>query len=338
MPKKNKSVSVVKAEKKKQKKPNKTSKKKLIDKKIELVVGAIVNQEFDLIYDAVSISAEEIESLESEESDECPIEDDSVVDVVKYKRKDVKTVFEMNEVNHPLMGTPTEVRKELDSLAIRLQRRPRDQAAFLKIVCYMHKYILGLVFRKYNYVRGYDDKDVYQEALIALFKKAVPSFKRGKGMSFLNFAKMCINRHLITMLNASCNRRKDMPLNTSISLDHSPMNHNEEDDDSCLLSNIIPDTVNGKPPFTDITRSESFDKTLGSLMSLLSPFEQAVLNEYLQDKSYREASKSVAKVYGKKCNERSIDNALLRIRKKAMSLKSELGEESLPLVFGNRES
>lgn len=246
--------------------------------------------------------------------------------------RDLRTVFDVDLVEDPLVGSPTDVREDLDALALRLQKHPRDQVAFLRIVCYMHKYILGLVFKKYPFVRGQDEKDIYQEALIAIFRKAVPSFRLNKGMSFLNFAKMCINRHLITILNASRNRRKDMPLNTSVSLDHAPAGH--EDDENCTLSSIIPDTVHGKPPFTEMARSESFDRTFTAINAVLSDFERAVLMEYLKDKSYREASRAVSKVQGKRCNERSIDNALLRIRKKALMLKKEMGDDDLPLVFG----
>jgi len=339
--KKAKSVQVKRPALKNQKKKINGLKRHGIDKTVKLVAGAIASEGFDLVYHALEVAVE-IDEDEVDETDEVEINtalpsELLIADEVKPVRRDCKTVFDMDDVEDPLIGTPMEVRKELDALAMRLQRKPKDQAAFLKIVCYMHKYILGLVFRKYNYVRGHDDKDIYQEALIALFKKAVPSFRKGKGMSFLNFAKMCINRHLITILNSSRNRRKDIPLNTSISLDHAPPGR-EDDDDSCLLSNIIPDTVHGKPPFTEITKSESFNRTLGTLSSLLSPFEQTVLSEYLKDKSYREASKSVSKICGKRCNERSIDNALLRIRKKAMTLKHGLGEEELPLVFGNVET
>ena len=203
----------------------------------------------------------------------------------------------------------------------------------MKIVSYMHKYILGLVFRKYNFVRGHDDKDIYQESLIALFRKAVPSFKKGRGMSFLNFAKMCINRHLITILNTSRHRRKDMPLNTSVSLDHAPSGMDDEDG-SCSLSNIIPDNAPGCQPFFEMARSESFEKTLSALTSVLSEFEKAALMQYLQDRSYREVSKNLTKIMGRKCNERSVDNALLRIRKKAMTIRDELDEDTLPLLFG----
>jgi len=304
------------------------------DRTIKTVAETVSTDKFEFVYESVveAIEEDQINSMSSSS-------EDFVIDTPKKRsKKDMKTVFDMNEIDDPLLGTPTEVRKELDELAFNLQRNPVDQDSFVKIVCYMHKYILGLVFKKYSFVKGYDNKDIYQEALIALFKKAVPSFRKGKGMSFLNFAKMCINRHLITILNASLNRRKDMPLNTSISLDHAPIGNDNDGDDSCILSNIIPDTVHGKPPFTEMARSESFDRTLNTINSVLSDFEKEVLVEYLKDKSYRDAAKAMSKKYGKKCNERSIDNALLRIRKKALALKDEFGEDSLPLVFGNVES
>ena len=308
-----------------------------IDEQIKLVAEAVKEDGFEFVYDSVSSAASKGSDSSSSTSSDDFSDPDGTTSPVKRQRSELRTFFDVNNVDDPLIGTPTEVRKELDALAMRMQKRPKDQEAFLKIVQYMHKYILGLVFRKYSFVRGHDDKDIYQEALIALFKKAVPSFKRGKGMSFLNFSKMCINRHLITILNASRNRRKDMPLNTSISIDHAPAGH-DEDDESCLLSNILPDKEHGKPPFTEMARSESFDKTLASIGKVLSGFEMDVLKEYLRDRSYRDAARAVSKLYGKRYNERSIDNALLRIRKKAALLKDELGEDALPLVFGQVES
>jgi RNA polymerase sporulation-specific sigma factor len=305
-----------------------------IDRTIKIISDTISIDKFEFVYDSVIEAIEEDDQTFGISSSS-----EDIIDVLpRTRRRDIKTVFDMDEIADPLTGTPMEVRKELDNLAFKLQKNPLDQASFVKIVCYMHKYILGLVFKKYSFVKGYDDKDIYQEALIALFKKAVPSFRKGKGMSFLNFAKMCINRHLITILNASINRRKDMPLNTSISLDHAPLGKEDDGDESCILSNIIPDTVNGKPPFTEMDRSESFDRTFDTINSVLSDFEKEVLIEYLKDKSYKDAAKSMAKTHGKTCNERSIDNALLRIRKKAMALKDTFGEDALPLVFGNVKS
>jgi len=250
-------------------------------------------------------------------------------------RDAIRTVFDLESVSDPLVGTPAEVQKELDGLALAIQRNPNNKEAFLKIVTYMHKYILGLVFKKYSFVKGYEDNDMYQEALIALFKKAIPSFKTGMGMSFLNFSKMCINRHLITILNSSRNRKKDVPMNTAISLDHGPSQSDPDDD--CQLSNVITDENGGKMPFEHICSSESMATTVGAMKSKLSGFEWIVLMEYLKELSYSDIARNIRRAHAIRCNEKSIDNALLRIRKKACQMKDEFGDavgEMLPILSG----
>ena len=61
---------------------------------------------------------------------------------------------------------------------------------------------------------------------------------------------------------------------------------------------------------------------------MLSPFESMVLYYYLEGMSYKEMSKNISKVLERHCNEKSVDNALLRIRRKAIEI---LGGESLPM-------
>ena len=246
-------------------------------------------------------------------------------------RNGIKSIFDLDAVEDPLIGTPKAVQDKLDSLALWVQEHMDDEAAFLRIVQYMHNYILGLVFKKYSFVRGKDEKDMYQEALVALYRKAIPSFKTGKGMSFLNFAKMCMNRHLITILHASINRIRDKPLNTAMSLDRNPASH--KDDDPCPLYNVIEDK-DDEAPFESMCRSETLTVTLGTIRDKLSPFEEVVLAEYLEERSYRDAASVIRKKYDIPCNEKAIDNALLRIRKKATDLRVELDDDetSLPLL------
>ena len=233
-------------------------------------------------------------------------------------------------VSNPLVGTPQEVQRELDNLALYLQRHPDDDNGFARIQQYIHKYLLGLVFKKYSFVRGYDQSDMYQEALIALTKKAIPKFKADKGMSFLNFAKMCINRHLITILHASKHRRKDMPINCAISLDHNPSENGE--DGNCLLSNIIEDEKTPSPA-KFLEKREAYSRTLQTITGKLSSFEAIVLEEYLQERSYKETAKNVTKRTGVRYNEKSVDNALLRIRKKAIEIMNECDEDEIPLLI-----
>ena len=256
------------------------------------------------------------------------------VPVVKARkeRKDVlRSVFDIDRVDNPIVGTPAEVQDELDELALKLQKNPDDEDLFMKIVCYMHKYILGLVFKKFSFVTGSEEKDMYQEALIALYNKAIPGFRMGRGMSFLNFAKLCINRHLITILHVSRHRRRDWPLNSAISLDHNPA-FSDDDEESSPLSNVIVGRRPQQAPFEQMDKAEVFDRTLKTMKSKLSGFERVVIDEYLDDQSYRDAARSINRRYGERCNEKSIDNALLRIRKKAAELADEVEDDQLPLV------
>jgi len=238
-------------------------------------------------------------------------------------------MFKLPYVEEPLVGTPKQVQKELDSLAKKIQRRPDDDLTFNKMHLYMHGYLINVVLYKFPFICGLQTVDVYQETLIALRFKAIPNFKRNKGMSFLNFAKMCIRRHLITLLHASKNRKKDQSINQAISLDSSPLR--DDGNVKNTYANIISD---GKlTAAVQIENNEAYKVTKGSLLNELSEFERLVLDEYLSSSSYREISKNISKTLHERHNAKSIDNALLRIRKKAMHLKKHGKIEDLPLFM-----
>jgi len=69
------------------------------------------------------------------------------------------------------------------------------------------------------------------------------------------------------------------------------------------------------------------------LYEALSGFEQVVLEEYLSSSSYKEMSKNVSGKLKKRYNTKSIDNALLRIRKKAIYLREHGKFEDVPLFI-----
>lgn len=215
--------------------------------------------------------------------------------------------------------------QKLDECALRLQKNIEDIEAFEVIHEALHKYIMGQAFHRFI-IRGQDGKDLYQEALIVLWQKAIPSFDPTRGMSFFGFAKMCINRHLITILNSSINRKKDMPINRSISLDEIFSHEGDGEENGCSLQNIFDD---GTDFLKDLCFSEDKEKTVKSLQETLSPFESFVLYYYLEGMSYKEISTMLTEQFEKEYNEKSIDNALLRIRRKACDLLS--GKKSVPL-------
>lgn len=239
-------------------------------------------------------------------------------------------MFKLPCVREPLMGSPRQVKKELDDLAKKMQKNPENDNIFNKIHLYMHGYLINVCLKKFPFIKGLQTVDIYQETLIALRFKAIPNFKRGRGMSFLNFAKMCIRRHLITLLNTSKNRKKDQSINQAISLDSSPTIKNEEDDKT-TYANIIAD--NKASVDETMEQNEAYIVTKNSLLSALSDFERIVLKEYLSSSSYREISKNISITLNKRYNTKSIDNALLRIRKKAIHLFEYGKIEDLPIFL-----
>lgn len=241
-------------------------------------------------------------------------------------------MFKLPCVSEPLIGTPKQVRKELNGLAKKMQKSPKNDKIFDKIHLYMHGYLINIVLKKFPFIKGLQTADIYQETLIALRFKAIPGFKRGKGMSFLNFAKMCIRRHLITLLNISKNRKKDQSINQAISLDSSP-NRQDDEHNKTTYANIIAD--NKITCDKNLEINEAYEITKNTLFDSLSEFEQIVLNEYLSSSSYREISKNISSLSGKRCNTKSIDNALLRIRKKAIHLLKYSKKEDLPIFLMN---
>lgn len=154
------------------------------------------------------------------------------------------------------------------------------------------------------FIVGAEREDIIQEGLIGLFK-AIKNFDVKKQNSFKSFANLCIERQLITAIKTS-NRQKHIPLNSSLSLNNTVY---DENDDTSFLEildfNMIED------PLDTITKKEYYKFVEGKIDQELSDFEKRVLYRYAQGESYVDiADKLDAPV-------KSIDNAIQRIRKKA---------------------
>lgn len=261
-------------------------------------------------------------------------EDENITDVNLIGIEEI--LFKLPFVKDPLVGSPKEVQRELDKIAIKIRDNPEDhennQLLFDKIHLYMHGFLINIALKQFPYIKGYQTVDIYQESLIALRFKAIPGFKMKKGMSFLNFAKMCIRRHLITILNTSKNRLKDQSMNQAISIDSPPSN---QYDDNSTIANTIPDK--SIPADKQSENQEAYSVTLEYLCKNLSEFEKKVLHEYLMSSSYNEIADDLYesdKIYLKLNNPtKSIDNALVRIRNKAQKLKESSKSEDIPLFL-----
>ena len=167
-----------------------------------------------------------------------------------------------------------------------------------------YKELVNMKVSKY-FIVGAEKEDIVQEGLIGLFK-AIKSFNPNSNNSFKTFANMCIERQLITAIKSS-NRQKHMPLNSYLSLNVAAY---EEDDESSILD--IFDSHQIEDPLDTITKKEYYKSVEVAINKHLSSFEKQVLNRYIQGESYVQiAEKLDAPV-------KSIDNAIQRIRKKAI--------------------
>ena len=172
----------------------------------------------------------------------------------------------------------------------------------------MNKYkeIVNLKVGKYFMV-GAEKEDIVQEGLIGLFK-AIKTFNAEKNNTFKTFANMCIERQLITAIKSS-NRQKHMPLNSYLSLNMSAYD-NEEENGAELMDTFDSKTI--EDPLETIINKEYYSEIEKSIDKTLSQFEKQVLDRYMKGESYVTIAKRLDSPV------KSVDNAIQRIRKKAM--------------------
>lgn len=165
----------------------------------------------------------------------------------------------------------------------------------------------GLANVKANrfFLIGAENDDMLQEGMIGLFK-AIQSFDPEKNNSFKTFANLCIERQLITAIKTS-NRQKHLPLNSSYSLNVSAYDDNE---DTSIME--ILDTKFVEDPLETITKKEYMQFVENKIDKNLSNFEKQVLDRYIQGDSYVSIANKLNSPV------KSIDNAIQRIRKKAI--------------------
>ena len=120
---------------------------------------------------------------------------------------------------------------------------------------------------------------------------------------------MCIERQLITAIKTS-NRQKHMPLNSYLSLNISAYDEEESNSDTSLIDVI--DTRLTEDPLDMLTKKEYYQTIENTIDKSLSDFEKKVLNKYINGKSYVQIAQDLDTPV------KSIDNAIQRIRKKAI--------------------
>ena len=164
-----------------------------------------------------------------------------------------------------------------------------------------------LVRKKANavFLLGGDTDDLVQEGMIGLFK-AVRDFDRSQGSFY--YADLCIGRQIYHAIEAA-SRKKHGPLNSYISL-----SEDASDTSGVPLAESI--SWREDNPEQILIERENVEQFLEEIRSNLSPLEQKVLTDYLDGMNYRQ----IAEKWNKP--EKSIDNALQRIKSKVQKLRS----------------
>ncbi len=155
------------------------------------------------------------------------------------------------------------------------------------------------------FLMGADSEDIIQEGMIGLYK-AVRDYNEEKNASFRSFAELCVNRQMITAIKAAT-RQKHQPLNSYISLNKPVYEEESEQTYMDFLQSSSGSLLN---PEALLIGQENKSFLEDQMVKNLSSFETRVLVLYLQGRSYFEISRVLDKP------EKSIDNALQRVKKK----------------------
>lgn len=184
-------------------------------------------------------------------------------------------------------------------VVVRAQRG--DDQAF-EFLLYKYRNLVKTKVKSY-FLIGAEKDDLLQVGMIGLWQ-AVVDFRSDKAISFPAFAKVCIQRHIITAIKTAT-RQKQQPLNTSLSLE-SP---SEDPTADWNLSDILT-CDESLDPEEVVLRGEDTRALHDTLQQVLSDFEWRVLSGYQVGKSYREIATELH------CKTKSVDNALARIKRK----------------------
>ena len=198
----------------------------------------------------------------------------------------------------------------LDKDVVRRAQCGAEDAA--EHLLYKYRNLVRNKVRSY-FLIGAEKEDLLQVGMIGLWQ-AIVDYRADKAISFPAFARICIQRHIITAIKTAT-RQKQIPLNTSLSLE-SP---SDESSSEWTLSDILTseDTVD---PEELVLRREDSDLLHDMLQQVLSDFEWRVLSGYKVGKSYREIATEL------QCKTKSVDNALARIKRKVSSTPFDMLE------------
>ncbi|HSV74312.1 MAG TPA: RNA polymerase sporulation sigma factor SigH [Chthonomonadales bacterium] len=220
------------------------------------------------------------------------------------------------DVMHRLRPTHLRYMEMSDREVVAKAQLHEDEAA--EFLLYKYRNLVRNKVKSYFLV-GAEKEDLLQVGMIGLWQ-AIVDFQCDRAISFPAFAKVCIQRHIITAIKTAT-RQKQMPLNLSLSLE-SPA---EDGGPDWSLSDIL-SSSEMQDPVDLLLQSEDTKSLHEMLHQMLSDFEWRVLARYQIGKSYREIASEL------QCKTKSVDNALARIKRKVASVPLGMANLSELLV------
>lgn len=183
--------------------------------------------------------------------------------------------------------------KSCDDATLVRRIKNKDDDAF-ELMCARYMGLISGIASKYRYcAQGYELSDFVQEGLIGLLS-ACNSFDENGGMTFKNYAMLCVENRYRSILRHQ-NSRAQVPYSQLVPIDDS-VNMIED-------SNAI--------SMQELFESKEYIRSVFSkIENVLSDLEKKVLSLYLSGYSYKQSATALF------ISEKAVDNALTRIRKK----------------------
>lgn len=212
-----------------------------------------------------------------------------------------------------MRGTMYEEYDNLTDEEIILRIRLQDDLA-MDYLLEKYKHLIRQKARTLFLIGG-DRDDLIQEGMIGLYK-AIRDYEAQRDSRFFTFADMCVSRQMYTAIKAS-NRKKNMPLNTYVSIYAPIQGENPEGDEKATLADLMLEKKISNPEELVIDK-ENRSVIEYELVRCLSELEKDVLTLYVGGLKYTEIAKRLGK------EPKAIDNALQRIKVKLGKVLEEL--------------
>jgi RNA polymerase sigma factor (sigma-70 family) len=187
---------------------------------------------------------------------------------------------------------------------------PEGDLAFGELLALVDRHIHAILAK--FYVPGMTAADLYQEALYCLRYRVIPVFDPSRA-GFVGYTRLAVRRHLCNVLEqADCHRNRVLNRGASFT----GLNPDLGDGDQLNITNVFEDS-RAESPLDRLVREERNARLLPLILARLTPVEARVIEGLQKYGSYA----AVAEALG--VSVKAVDNARVRVRKKANELLKE---------------